>query len=266
MLPATRCLRCEADASSGACSFIRDYRTSYRWSCCGGHDLGLDVDGPEFDGPPPCSPGCSTEETHIRSARALLLAKGEDVGRLGTFSAPLRAEGFDPVTMAVDRLAPDDLQQCDCVALFVDGRDQFQVEATIEQIREKRPDLNAIVLLIEGEADSLPVHAERCDAATPELVSRALSGALRRGVAAGKRITPEIFFSYRRRESGYLMQLTKGIIDNAGPIWIDRNFLYPGVHWSSEIRTAIERARLFVMACADESSPLLAKRSSLCAF
>ena len=68
---------------------------------------------------------------------------------------------------------------------------------------------------------------------------------------ATQRYRPKVFISYARKDFGIIDDYTESLYKNVSralsQLWIDRDFLSPGVVWAPEIDAAIENAEIFVL-------------------
>lgn len=260
-IPESCCPLCEeAKSERSGCSFhpgthvtgsarnaANPYREIYYWTCCG--EKTLESSYPPREGPPHRHPGCAFRSSHLNTARVTLIYTPEYLSRLESLAAFLERRGILANALPLENYLSD-ARPADVVVLFVGGGDEGQAVKMSENSIDKAGDVPVVVYCDSALANAFQLQVTLTDTVSDNAVYEGIRQALRRRYFPRHGWQPDVFISYTRK-SARLADLYAGYMHLS--YWLDTDVLAPGVRWSTEIFTGIEKSRLFFLVVTPET-------------
>jgi hypothetical protein len=252
-----QCLLCNTADVAGACSFhpgrpvlshnlgaYGDYNDAFIWSCCSRFaESSVDAKGGYIL--PSRSPGCVVREKHT-SLAAIHFCCSKQGRELALNAAnALKGSGFFADISDIRSPAVASIAGAACVVFLSTANDAPIVEDWLEALANQTAPRAVVCFLDNGDQRSR-IHKAEPD----NLVHAAIQG-VRQKFTQGALNRFKVFLSYRRADSA----ISAAVHRFTAQCWWDNAALDPGVDWASEIVTAIEACRLFVLVVRDPLPP-----------
>ncbi len=255
----SRCLLCESDGRSFTCSFHpgnrsfwhssgddRDdpYRDAYVWSCCGRIAFSTLANTDDLrELRPVRSAGCASAERHLFAARVALVFSLEFAGLAEETVGMLAQNGIRTELLHYESFDQQPVHDCDLIVILHDSDERTLVKRLGTQFLANA-EKNIVIFSSPEKLNTYEVEVQSTHGLAAHTIFEAVRQALRKPHRPINEWQPDVFVSYTRSNRKLATAYSAAITLR---MWIDTRMLAPGVRWSTEILSGIQKSSLFFL-------------------